>query len=97
MVAKEPNAERFYRVQRKDLAYFQFILEGYEGLVTATTIDNNLGIVKLFIMPGRAAEADQVLSALEKELCIQEISDIVGERRRTGNHFPSIATLNPEL
>ena len=94
MVAKEPTTERFYRLQRKDLAYFQFILDGYEGLVTATTIDNNLGIVKLFIMPGRAAEADQVLSALEKELRIQEISDIVGERRSTGKHF---ANLSPEL
>jgi hypothetical protein len=74
----ESAAERFYRLQRKDIAYFQFILEGYGGLATATTIDNKRGIVKLFIMPGRTEEANRVLSALEREIGIQEIVELKG-------------------
>ena len=51
LYANEPMDTRLIKLDKKDIAYFQFILEGYEGLATATTIDKNRAVVKIFIAP----------------------------------------------
>ncbi len=65
--------ERHLKLNKKDIAYLQFILEGYEGLVTATTIDKKAAIVKLFIVPDAVQEVDAILLALKREIDIAEI------------------------
>jgi len=63
----------FVKLNKRDIAYFQFILEGYEGLVTATTINKKDAVVKLFIMPSFYDDVKMILRELRKEIAFDEI------------------------
>lgn len=64
---------RFFRVDRRDIAYFRFILEAYEGLATLSTLDARLGIVVLYIPECFAGDVDALLTALGNEIALAEI------------------------
>ena len=51
----------------------KYIFEGYDGLAVLSTVDAVLGIVSLFVAPGREPEAAEVLNALAKEIRIEEM------------------------
>ena len=53
--------------------FAKYIFEGYDGLAVLSTVDSVLGIVSLFVAPGREREADQVLDALAREIRIEEM------------------------
>jgi hypothetical protein len=61
------------KINKKDIAYMQFILEGYEGMVTATTIDKKGAVVKLFVMPHFKDEMEILLNQLSKEIAFEKI------------------------
>jgi hypothetical protein len=61
------------RLERKDIAYIKFILEGYEGIALATTIDNNESIIQLTIVPDFESDVEMLLAALKKEVDFSEI------------------------
>jgi hypothetical protein len=61
------------QLERKDIAYIKFILEGYEGIALATTIDNNESIVQLTIVPDFESDVEMLLAALKKEIDFSEI------------------------
>lgn len=61
------------RLERKDIAYLKFILEGYEGIALATTIDNNESIIQLTIVPDFESDVEMLLAALKKEIDFSEI------------------------
>ncbi len=61
------------RLERKDIAYVKFILEGYEGIALATTIDNNESIIQLTIVPDFESDVEMLLAALKKEIDFSEI------------------------
>jgi len=61
------------RLERKDIAYIKFILEGYEGIALATTIDNNESIIQLTIVPDFESDVEMLLAALKKEIDFSEI------------------------
>ena len=65
---------KYILLHKRDIAYFQFILEGYEGLATATTIDKNKAVVKLFIMPYFLSDVEEILQQLRTEIEFQEIA-----------------------
>ncbi len=65
--------DKYLKLKRNDIARLQFIFEGHEGLGTCTTIDKNLAIVKLFIMPDLTAEAADLIENLKKEIQFEEI------------------------
>jgi hypothetical protein len=64
---------RYFRVNRRDIAYFRFTLEAYEGLATLSTLDARNGIVVLSIPESFAEDADLFLKALAEEIDITEI------------------------
>ncbi|MFB3924982.1 MAG: DUF4911 domain-containing protein [Syntrophales bacterium] len=64
--------EKLLALKKKDLTYFQFLLEGYEGLVTVSTIDKKKAVVKLFVMPDFASDIDKILRALKDEIDLEE-------------------------
>jgi len=66
------------RLDRRDIAYVKYILEGYEGLATVTTIDRSEAVVQLSIVPDFASDVDGILEALKREIDICEIGG--GER-----------------
>lgn len=66
-----PN--KYLKLKRNDIARLQFIFEGHEGLGTCTTIDKNLAVVKLFIMPDFIEEAAELVENLKREIELEEI------------------------
>lgn len=64
---------KYIRIPKKDICYFQFILEGYEGFITATTIDKKRAVVKLFIMPEFQDSVAELLEDLKKVIDFEEI------------------------
>lgn len=65
---------RYFRVDRRHIAYLRFILEGYDGLATLTTIDSRQGIVALDIPEYFVEDMAALLAALAEETGITEIS-----------------------
>jgi hypothetical protein len=78
---------RYFRVNRRDIAYLRFTLEAYEGLATLSTLDARNGIVVLSIPEGFAGDVDQLLKALAGEIDITEIDppDVPPEAGRLEN------------
>jgi len=64
-------------LNRRDIAYVKYILEGYEGLATITTVDKDNSVVQLSILPDFASDVDGILEALKEEIDIYEIGDSV--------------------
>lgn len=79
---------RYFRVDRRDIAYFRFTLEAYEGLATLTTLDARNGIVVLSIPECFADEVDALLAALAQEISLTEIpySDDLSLPLKQENH-----------
>ena len=64
---------RYFRVDRRDIGYFRFILESYEGFATLSTLDARNGIVVLSIPESFIDEVDDLLTALAYEIDLKEI------------------------
>jgi len=65
--------EKYLLLKKKNISRLQFILEGYDGMAMATTIDKNRAIVKLFIMPDFTSDIEPLLKSLSVDLSIKEI------------------------
>lgn len=64
---------RCLRINPCEICFVKYIFEGYDGLAVLSTVDAVLGIVSLFVAPGREPEAAEVLNALAKEIRIEEM------------------------
>jgi hypothetical protein len=62
---------RFLRLRRKDIAYFKFIIESYEGMAVVRTKDRHEAIVELMVAPGWERDVEEVLKGLQKEISIE--------------------------
>lgn len=72
---------KYILISKKDICYFQFILEGYEGFVAATTIEKKRAVVKLFIIQEFQDSVADILKELKKEIDFKEIEfSETGER-----------------
>jgi hypothetical protein len=66
--------DRFLHVHRRpDMALLQFLLEGYEGLLTVMTADAHAAIVKISIMAGFHDDVECILHSLRGLLSFEEI------------------------
>ncbi len=64
---------KYFRIRRKDIAYFKFILESYEGMAVVRTKDPTEAIVELMIAPGWEKDVDAVLKGLRQEMPIEPL------------------------
>jgi len=62
---------RHFRIQRKDIAFFKFIIESLEGMAVVRTKDPHEAIVELMIAPGWEKDVEEVLEELKKEIKIE--------------------------
>lgn len=77
-----PNSEiemmdtrsKYFRLHRKDIAYFKFIIESYEGMAVVRTKDPYEAVVELMVAPGWEKDVDEVLEGLGKEIFIEPLS-----------------------
>jgi hypothetical protein len=62
--------KRFFRMPPRDIAYFQFVIEAYDGIATVSTVDSRAAVVMLCIPDGLEGFVDDVLQALARERSI---------------------------
>ena len=66
--------KRYYRVDRRQIAFIKFIFEAYDGIAGMRTINPTKGIIKLHIAPGCEEQVDRILQDLKKEILIQRLA-----------------------
>jgi hypothetical protein len=66
--------ERTYRIDRREIAYLKFILEGYDNLAIMTTLDSRAGLIALYIPPGFESEVDEIMMDLSREIMIEPVN-----------------------
>lgn len=64
---------KWFKLNTCDIAPVQFILEGYEGLCTVSTIDAKTAILQILIMPDFIEDMENILQHLKEDYSIQEI------------------------
>jgi hypothetical protein len=61
------------RVDRREISFFKFVLEAYEGVAILSTIDPHLGTVELMIGPGCESHVDQIIRDLSEHIRIEAV------------------------
>lgn len=67
--------KKYYEIERKNIIIVQFIMEGYEGMATVTTLDARKAILAVSIMPDYISEGTGLLDYLKNKYPMQEIND----------------------
>ncbi len=76
--------QKYYRIDRREICYLKFILEGYEGMALMSTVDPDRGLVVLKIAPGCETEADELMRALRQEIMIEACLEPKGLETKSG-------------
>jgi len=64
---------KWFKINASDIALVQFILEGYEGLVTVSTIDPKEAIIQILIMPDFGEDVEGIMAHLKDRFMMKEI------------------------
>lgn len=71
---------KYIDVKPAEIVHFQFLIEGYEGIGTLTTLDPKRGLLR-FAVPGeRRAEAEEILRLVGREVAFDEVAVETGEK-----------------
>lgn len=65
---------RYFLLPRSGIGYLRFILESYDGLAFARTLDRRQGLVEIAFPSGRRADVETLLQALAEEIGWQEVA-----------------------
>ena len=64
------------QIPPEEIAFLSFILESYEGVAIARTIDPREGIMELMVAPDYEGELRLILQDLRRQFPIKEISPV---------------------
>lgn len=64
---------KWFKLKTSDITLVQFIIEGYEGMATVTTIDPKAAIIQVLIMPDFLEDTLHVLEDLKYRFGLVEI------------------------
>lgn len=78
--------KKYYRIERKDIAFLKFIIEAYDGIGIITTVDRPKGIVMFRIPPGCENDVETVLQGLKNEIVIEEYLPDIKELKEGNEH-----------
>ena len=62
--------KRYFQLPARHIAHFQFLVEGYDGIATVTTVDSKAAVVMLCIPDGLEGVVDRVLDAMAQDRLI---------------------------
>lgn len=65
--------QKRFQLKRKNIALVQFIIEGYEGMATVTTIDPSPAIIQISIMKNFVYLMENVIADLKNTYEMKEI------------------------
>jgi hypothetical protein len=71
------TVSKYYRIRQKDIAYFKFIIESYEGIAVVRTKDPREAVVELMVAPGWEGDLDSILEGLRREIPIEPCPELV--------------------
>jgi len=66
----------YLQLPRKDMAFFDNLLESYGGLACIRTLDGMKGIVRLHIPEGLVAETRMVLEGIGKDIPLVYLTEL---------------------
>jgi hypothetical protein len=69
----EVFSKRYFQLPRAEIGYLRFILESYDGLAFARTLDSGSGLIEIACSPSRMADVDGLLRALAEEVGLREV------------------------
>ena len=61
---KDEMRNYFFRVQPEQISLFRFLLEGYDGLATLSTLDVDTGLVQTQVPESRLAEFIPMMASI---------------------------------
>ncbi len=70
----------YFRIPRKEIAYFKSIIESHEGMAVVRTHDPGEAIVELMVAPGWEEDLEVVLAGLRQEMAIEPLSGMFLKR-----------------
>ena len=69
----EVFSKRYFQLPRGEIGQLRFILESYDGLAFARTLDSGSGLVEIACSPSRSKDLDGLLNALAEEIGLREV------------------------
>ena len=71
---EEVFSKRYFQMPRAEIGHLRFILESYDGLAFARTLDNQLALVEIAYPPSRSSDVETLLEALTAEVGLREVA-----------------------
>ena len=65
--------KRYFILPRVEIGHLRFILESYDGLAFARTLDKQKGLVEIAYPPSRTRDVESLLKDLTSEVGLQEL------------------------
>jgi len=76
---RNATVRRYYRIDRREIHFLKFILEGYDGVAVVRTVDPPAGLVALHIGPGCQGVVDMIIKDLEREIRIEPLGLMIDD------------------
>jgi hypothetical protein len=73
-MAAEIFNKRYFQLPRAEIGQLRFILESYDGVAFARTLDKQNGLVEIAYSPSRVRDAETLLTALAEEVGLREVA-----------------------
>jgi hypothetical protein len=67
------EVRRYYRMDRRRIALFRFLLEAYDGLAALRTLNAATGDIVLYLGASREAELDEMIEGLPEEIRLETV------------------------
>jgi hypothetical protein len=65
------TVKRYYRVDRREIAFLRFIFEAYDGLAMIETLNPESGDIVFYIAPSCETDVDMILTDLKADIMIE--------------------------
>ncbi len=69
------TVKRYYRIDRREICFFHWIIEGYDGIATVTTLDPEKGHLRVAAAPGAEDILDLIVEDLKTGGLLIECAD----------------------
>lgn len=66
-------SKRYFQIPRAEIGHLRFILESYDGLAFARTLDKTIALVEIAYPYSRLQDIEPLLDALKLEVGLQEV------------------------
>lgn len=79
MALPKSCTRQYFRIDRREIHFLKFILEGYGGLAVMRTIDPQEGVVVLHVSPGSESEVAAILEDMAQQIKIEAVRPVKEE------------------